>query len=107
MVTVVIKPVQITEYKKKPNKNTFGFSMNCYFEEYLFKDWKQIFVSIQEASHYAEGFLLENFIAPGSVETIIEKQQIAPGKEGVKNILVNGLPYGVTYKAKGKHKVIE
>lgn len=107
MVTVIIKPVTISEYKKKPEKNTFGFSMVCYFEEFLFKEWKQIFVDIHEASHYAEGFLLENFILPGSVRTIIENQQIASGKEGVKNISVNGLPYGVTYKAKGKHKVIE
>ena len=105
MITVVIKPIAIKEYKKKPS--TFGFQMVCYFEEYLFKEWKQIFVSIQEASHYAEGFLLENFIEPGNVVTIIENQQIAPGKEGVKNISVNGLPYGITYKAKGKHKVIE
>jgi hypothetical protein len=105
MVTIILKPIAIAEYKKKPSK--FGFQMNCYFEEYLFKEWKQIFVDIQEASHYAEGFLLENFILPGSVRTIIENQQIAPGKEGLKNISVNGLPYGVTYKAKGKHKIIE
>ena len=105
MVTVVIKPIAIAKYKKKPT--TFGFQMFWYFEQYLFKKWKQIFVSIQEASHYAEGFLLENFIEPGSVVTIIEKQQIAPGKEGVKDISVNGLPYGVTYKAKGKHTIIQ
>lgn len=107
MITVVIKPVTITEYKKKPERNTFGFSMVCYFEEYLFKEWKQIFVSIQEASHYAEGFLLENFIQPGNVYTIIEKQQIKPGKEGIRDISVNGLPYGITYKAKGKHTIIQ
>jgi hypothetical protein len=105
MVTIILKPIAIAEYKKKPS--TFGFQMSCYFEEFFFKEWKQIFVDIQEASHYAEGFLLENFIEPRKVRTIIENQQIAPGKEGVKNISVNGLPYGVTYKAKGKHKVIE
>lgn len=105
MVTIILKPIAIAEYKKKPNK--YGFQMNCFFEEYLFKEWKQIFVDLQEASHYAEGFLLENFILPGSVCTIIENQQIVPGKDGVRNISVNGLPYGVTYKAKGKHKIIE
>lgn len=105
MVTIVLKPIGIAEYKKKPS--TFGFQMVCYFDEFLFKEWKQIFVSIQEASHYAEGFLMENFIEPGSVTTIIEKQQIAPGKDGVKDISIDGLPYGITYKAKGKHKVIE
>ena len=103
MVTIVLTPIAISEYKKKPS--TFGFLMKCYFDELLFKEWKQIFVSIQEASHYAEGFLLENFIEPGCVETIIENQEIAPGEK--QNISVNGLPYGVTYKAKGKHKVIE
>lgn len=105
MVTIVLKPIAIAEYKKKPS--SFGFLMECYFEEFLFKEWKQIFVSIQEASHYAEGFLLENFIEPGSVSTIIEKQQITPGKDGVKDISIDGLPYGITYKAKGKHKIIE
>jgi hypothetical protein len=103
MVTIVMKPIGIAEYKKKPS--TFGFQMVCYFDEFLFKQWKQIFVSMQEASHYAEGFLMENFIEPGSVETIIENQEIAPGVK--KNISVNGLPYGHIYKAKGKHKIIE
>ena len=98
-----MKPIGITEYKKKPS--TFGFQMVCYFDEFLFKQWKQIFVSMQEASHYAEGFLMENFIEPGSVETIIENQEIAPGEK--QNISVNGLPYGHIYKAKGKHKIIE
>lgn len=103
MVTIVLKPIAITEYKKKPS--IFGFQMVCYFEEFLFKEWKQIFVSIQEASHYAQGFLLENMIEPGNVETIIENYEITPGEK--KNVKVNGLPYGHIYKAKGKHKVIE
>ena len=105
MVTIVLSPIGISEYKKKPS--TYGFLMKCYFDEFLFKEWKQIFVSIQESSHYAEGFLMENFIQPGRVTTIIEKQQIAPNKDGVIDISVDGLPYGITYKAKGKHKVIQ
>ena len=59
--------------------------------------WKQIFVSLQEASHYAEGFLLENFIEPGTVYTIIEKYI------DNKNVSIEGLPYGSYYKTKKKY----
>ena len=92
-----MKPLAIAEYKKKPN--TIGFKMFCYFEEFLFKEWKQIFVSIQEASHYAEGFLLENFIEPGSVYTVIEKYI------DQKNVSIEGLPYGTHYKTKKKFQL--
>lgn len=97
-----MKPIAIAEYKKKPT--TYGFQMVCYFDEFLFKEWKQIFVSMQEASHYAEGFLMENFVDPSSVQTIIESQEIAPGQK--QNISVNGLPYGHIYKEKEKHKIL-
>lgn len=95
MITIVLKKIAIAEYKKKPNK--IGFQMACYFEEYLFKEWKQIFVSIQEASHYAEGFLLENFVRPESVYTIVEKYIEN------KDVSIEGLPYGNHYKSKKKH----
>ena len=95
MVTIVIKQIAIAEYKKKPNK--IGFQMCCYFDEFLFKEWKQIFVSLQEASHYAEGFLLENFIEPGTLYTIIEKYI------DNKNVSIEGLPYGSYYKTKKKY----
>jgi hypothetical protein len=98
MVTIVIKPIAIAEYKKKPHK--IGFQMHCYFDEFLFKDWKQIFVSIQEASHYAEGFLLESFIEPGCVYTIIEKYVNS------KDVSIEGLPYGTHYKSKKKYVLI-
>lgn len=71
--------------------------MCCYFDEFLFKEWKQIFVSLQEASHYAEGCLLENFIEPKSVHTIIEKYI------NNKNVSIEGLPYGTHYKSKKKY----
>ena len=97
MLTIVIKQIAIAEYKKKPNK--IGFQMFCYFDEFLFKEWKQIFVSLQECSHYAEGFLLENFIEPGAVYTVIEKYI-----EG-KDVSIEGLPYGTHYKSKKKYVV--
>ena len=95
MVTVVIKPIAIAEYKKKPT--IFGFQMFCYFDEFLFKKWKQIFVSLQDCSHYAEGYLLENFIEPSAVYTVIEKYI-----EG-KDVSIEGLPYGTHYKSKKKY----
>lgn len=105
MVTIVIKPVPITEYKKKPQANTYGFTMVCYFDEYLFRSWTNVFKTIHECSHYASGFLLENFIAPGSVETIIENYHLVTGKDENKNISVKGIPYSVHYKPKGKYKL--
>jgi len=71
--------------------------MYCYFDEFLFKEWKQIFSTLQEASHYAEGFLLENFILPGSVYTVIEKYI------NEQNVSIEGLPYGSHYKSKKKY----
>lgn len=76
-----------------------GFLMYCYFDEFLFKEWKQIFVSIQEASHYAEGLLLESFIDRNTVYTIIEKYI------DNKNIVIEGLPYGTYYKTKKKYVI--
>jgi len=68
--------------------------------EEAFADRMFSFVSIQEASHYAEGFLLESFIEPGSVYTIIEKYVNS------KDVSIEGLPYGTHYKSKKKYVLI-
>ena len=96
MITIAIKPVAIAEYKKKPSK--MGFSMVCYFDEYLFKEWKEIFDSVHKCAHYAEGFLMENFIVPDAVVTVLD----AATKMSCK-----GLPYRSTYKTKQKHSFPE
>jgi hypothetical protein len=103
MVTIVITPVAITV--KKKDRTKYGYTMNCYFDEYLFKSWTNVFKNIHEASHYATGFLQENFIAPRSVETVIENYHLITGNERSKTISVQGIPYSIIYKPKGKYKL--
>jgi len=103
MVTIVITPVAITV--KKKNHTKYGFTMNCYFDEYLFRSWTNVFKDIHECSFYATGFLQENFIAPGSVHTVIENYHLVSGNLENQNISVKGIPYSIYYKAKEKYKL--
>ena len=103
MVTIVITPVAITV--KKKNHTKYGFTMVCYFDEYLFRSWTNVFKDIHECSHYATGFLQENFIAPGSVSTVIENYHLVSGNLENQNISVKGIPYSIEYKPKGKYKL--
>ena len=103
MVTIVITPVAITV--KKKNHTKYGFTMVCYFDEYLFRSWTNVFLNIQDCSHYATGFLQENFISPGSVSTIIENYHLVTGNEENRNISVKGIPYSIHYNPKGKYKL--
>lgn len=101
MVTIVMQPVSISAHKKNATK--YAFSMVCYFEDYVFKTWDKLFTTIQDASHYAEGFLLEQMIDKNSVITIIEGYNLISTTD-LKRVSINGLPYSVFYKTKGKYK---
>jgi hypothetical protein len=103
MLTIVIQPVAISV--KKKNHKKYGFTMHCYFDEYLFKTWTNVFKDIQECSHYASGFLMEQFIAPGSVQTVIENYHLVTGSEENQNISLTGIPYSIHYKPKEKYKI--
>ena len=76
--------------------------MEIYFDEHLFKTFTNVFLNLQECSHYAEGFLLENLIEKDVVCSIITNYEI---ENEPKKIFVFGLPYGVHYKRRRKHKV--
>jgi hypothetical protein len=60
MITIQIEQFYIRGLKKIPAN--CRYSMVCYFEEHVFKTWTNVFLNLQECSHYAEGFLLENLI---------------------------------------------
>ena len=102
MVTIRIEPIAIAEYKKKPN--TYGFQMKCYFEEFLFKTWTNVFLDIQQCAHYADGFLFENMIAPESVETIIDNYDLVSNTD-LKRIFIKGIPYSVNFKPTEKYSI--
>lgn len=103
MVTILITPVAITS--KKKNRTKYGFTMNCFFDEFLFKSWTNVFKDIHEASFFATGFLQENFIEPTAVNTIIENYHVVSGNLETQNISVKGIPYSIYYKPKGKYKL--
>lgn len=101
MVTIVMQPVSISAHKKNATK--YAFSMVCYFDDFLFRTWNELFPTVQDASHYAEGFLMEQMIDAGSVETVIENYNLISTTD-LKRVSINGLPYSVFYKSKGKYK---
>lgn len=100
MITVNIEQFYIRGLKKIPAN--CRYSMNIYFDEHLFKTFTNVFLNLQECSHYAEGFLLENLIEKDVVCSIITNYEI---ENEPKKIFVFGLPYGVHYKRRRKHKV--
>jgi hypothetical protein len=100
MVTIQIEQFYIRGLKKIPAN--CRYSMSCYFEEHLFKTWNNLFLDLQECSHYAEGFLLENLIQKDNVVTMVTNYEI---EKEPKKIFMQGLPYGVQYKRKNKYKV--
>ena len=101
MVTIVITPIAISAHKK--NAKNYAFGMVCYFEDILFRTWNELFTTVQDASHYAEGFLLEQMIDASSVQTVIENYNLISTTD-LKRVSINGLPYSVFYKSKGKYK---
>jgi len=102
MITIAIEQFYIRGLKKIPAN--CRYSMVCYFDEHVFKTWTNVFLNLQECSHYAEGFLLENLIEKDAVCTVITNYEIE-GKQ--KKIFVTGLPYGVHYKRRRKYKVFD
>jgi hypothetical protein len=102
MVTIRIEPISLSSNKKKPTK--IGFTMECYFDEFLFKTWTKIFSSIQECAHYADGFLFENMIAPESVQTIIDHYELVSNTD-LKKISIKGIPYSVNFKPTEKYSI--
>lgn len=102
MVTVKIKQIQLKNRKKKPDN--VRFEMCIYCEDFLLHYFPQLFNTLQDCSHYAESKLLEMLIRKNVVYTVLEDYEI---DEQPKNIFVHGLPYGVHYKQKTKHEILD
>jgi hypothetical protein len=102
MVTILIEPIAITEYKKKPN--TYGFKMKCYFDEFPWKCWDNVFSNIQECAHHADGFLFEMMIEPDAVNTIIDNYDLV-SNTNLKRISIKGIPYSVNFKPTEKYSI--
>lgn len=102
MVTILIELVATSTKKKNP-KN-YGFTMACYFEEFLFHTWTQLFVDVHECSRYADGFLFENMIAPDQVYTIINNYDLVSNTD-LKKITIKGVPYSINFKPTEKYKI--
>jgi hypothetical protein len=101
MVTVKIKQIHLKNRIKKPDNARFEMSIFC--EDYLLAYFPQLFKTLQECSHYAEGKMLEMFIRKNVVYTILEDYTI---EDVPQNIYIHGLPYGVHYKQKTKHEIL-
>jgi len=102
MVTVKIEQIYLKNRKKKPDNVRFEMSIFC--ENYLLHYFPQLFKTLQECSHFAEGKMLEMFIRKNVVYTVLENYEI----DGTpKNIYIHGLPYGIHYKQKTKHEILE
>ena len=102
MVTVKIEQIYLKNRKKKPDNVRFEMSIFC--EDYLLHYFPQLFKNLQDCSHYAEGKMLEMFIRKNVVYTVLENYEI----DGIpKNIYIYGLPYGIHYKQKTKHEILE
>ena len=102
MVTILIEP--IVTYTKKKNPKNHGFTMVCYFDEFLFHTWTQLFKDVHECSRYADGFLFENMIAPDQVYTIIDKYDLISNTD-LKKISIKGIPYSINFKPTEKYTV--
>jgi hypothetical protein len=100
MIFVYIEQFFIRGLKKIPAN--CRYEMKCYMDEYEFKTWNNLFFNLQECSHYAEGFLMENLIKKDSVVTILTNYEL---ENKPHKIFMQGLPYGVQYKRKNKYKV--
>jgi hypothetical protein len=98
MVTLLINH---NATKKNANQN-LRYVASIYFDEFLFKTFPDQFKDLQTLSHIVESFLLENFIEPGNVITIIERYHYISTTD-FKTVKINGLPYGTHYKTNGKY----